>query len=124
MASEKANYESSYRITPLSSTGSARVDVAKGDPITDTPSSKEEPTPAENDEKQYPEGFKLVLLTMALMLAIFMIALDTNIVGKHNDFSVDTTTFRLSTNPRERFYICININILSTYLHQEPPSPK
>ena len=46
------------------------------------PPSAEEETEAEVQSK-YPHGFILVGLTIALMIAVFMVALDTNIIGEH-----------------------------------------
>ena len=36
----------------------------------------------QEDDNEYPRGFKLAALTSALMLATFMVALDTNIIGE------------------------------------------
>lgn len=36
----------------------------------------------EEHSNEYPRGWKLAALTMALMLATFMVALDTNVIGE------------------------------------------
>ena len=42
---------------------------------------KEEDEPCPASEVLYPDKVSLITLTMALMTAVFMIALDTNIIG-------------------------------------------
>ena len=55
----------------------------------------------EDDKNDYPHGFKLVTLTVALMFATFMVALDTNVIGEDMLFSFFHTTLRapLSHSP-------------------------
>jgi hypothetical protein len=52
--------------------------ISDGEPVTE--STPTEPTDSE-DEQKYPSSTNLALATLALMVAVFLIALDVHILG-------------------------------------------
>ena len=51
--------------------------------IAEQDSSGKERGSKPEDESNYPHGFTLIALTIALMISTFMVALDTNVIGRH-----------------------------------------
>ena len=62
----------------------SRPAEADASPSNDYGEKEGEDVLEQEDDNEYPRGFKLAALTTALMLATFMVALDTNVIGEQD----------------------------------------
>lgn len=83
------------------------------------------PPPADSDRhveeeeqnEEYPHGTKLFALTTALMLATFMVALDTNVIGKSTSLGAKHLANPDTLSDKRRRY-CYSKNDIPVQKHQ------